>query len=118
MGFNIPGETARQAAMRQRVERSNREREEQEKQRREAVMAAVARMEEQRAFEKRKNDMLFNMYLTASEILFRLEDMRNANAPKTPCEEWNDDFVTAVSSIPAAKRLVDETFIACMNGKK
>lgn len=113
MAFRIPGETPRQAAMRQRVERANKAQEERENQRKASVEFAIAIRELQTKNRDQEARMWFDLYLIADRILARLEEIRDENAPKHPEDEWNEDFCIAIELIPEAKMFVEECLIRC-----
>jgi len=88
-----------------------------EEQRRQAEMAQRMRKE---ATEKKemKDRMSFGVMLMADRIVERLEDIRDANAPKTPNERWNDAFCNAIRSLPGAREFVDDCMMDCLKEGK
>lgn len=64
-------------------------------------------------FRERQEQLDFDMYLTVSDLLRKLEDIRDANRPKRYSEEWNDKFCYAVRLIPSVKRMVDDCYMRC-----
>lgn len=70
--------------------------------------------EEERAFREWKERMQFDLFLTADEILERLEEQRDKNVPRTPDEPWNAKFCEAVRLIPVAKRFADRCYMKCI----
>ena len=97
--------------MRLRVERANRESDEQERRRDETVAKAIRRREAEEEFRRWKERMEFDLFLTAGELLTRLERMRADNMPSGPDEPWNEAFCTAVELIPQAKMFLEEMSI-------
>lgn len=94
---------------------ANRQREQQE---RERVARAIAHRKEQEEFAAWKERMGFDLCLTAMEILLRLEEIRDLNAPKSPDEEWNEEFCRAIELIPEARRFVEDSMMDCIEVKK
>lgn len=88
-----------------------------EEQRRQAEMAQIMRKE---ATEKKemKDRMSFGVMLMADRIVERLENIRDANAPKTPNERWNDAFCNAIRSLPGAREFVDDCMMDCLKEGK
>ena len=93
---------------------NNRERDLQEHER---VRRAVEHRRTQEEFLKWKFEMGINLHLTAGQILFMLEDIRNDNMPKNPDDEWNEEFRYAVELIPEARRFVEDTAMECTEVK-
>ena len=118
MAYLIPGETPRQAALRQRVERSNKARIEQEKGRQDQVAAAIARRKLEEETVQWKQRMLFEMHLTAMQMLTRLEEIRDEHRPTDPDEPWDSEFCDAVRLIPEARRFAEECYMNCTEEKK
>ena len=88
-----------------------------EEQRRQAEMAKRMRKEATEQKEL-KDRMSFGVMLMADRIVERLEDIRDANAPKTPNERWNDAFCNAIRSLPGARGFVDDCMMDCLKEGK
>jgi DNA primase len=88
-----------------------------EEQRRQAEMAQRMRKEATEQKEL-KDRMSFGVMLMADRIVERLEDIRDANAPKTPNERWNDAFCNAIRSLPGAREFVDDCMMDCLKEGK
>ena len=117
MAFRIPGETASEARFRQRAERSRQAQEEQEKRQQDIVSRRIAQIEFEEDFRRWKERMAFDLYLTAGEILTRLECQRDDHRPKTMDEEWDDEFCEAIRLIPEARMFMEETSIHCIRSE-
>ena len=61
--------------------------------------------------------LLFKRWETADNIVKRLEEIRDANEPKSPDDEWNDEFCKAISLLPEARRFAEESWYAYYNYK-
>lgn len=57
--------------------------------------------------------MLFNLALTAEDIVRRLEDVRDEKRPRT-YGEWDEDFCKAVELLPEARQFADDCMMNCM----
>ena len=55
-----------------------------------------------------------SLALTMDRMVRRLEDVRDANQPKTYGEKWNDEFCKAVELLPEAERYAEECMIECV----
>lgn len=99
---------------RRRIEKSRKAREAREKETSARIAARVAHLEFEADTRRWAERMRFDLYLTAGDILTRLERIRDGNIPGAG-EEWNEDFRTAVELIPAARALLEETGIRCMD---
>lgn len=62
----------------------------------------------QRAHDDEYDRLLFRQWEVADSIVKRLEEIRDANKPKTPDDIWNDDFCNAISLLPEARRFAEE----------
>lgn len=94
---------------------NNREREMREH---EHVLRAVEHRRTQEEFRKWKEEMGFNMYLTATQILMILTCQRDMNEPKHPDDEWNDEFREAIELIPEARRFYEDMAMECTEVKE
>lgn len=56
--------------------------------------------------------MSFNLSLTVSDIVRRLEDIRDEKRPRT-YGEWDEDFCKAIELLPEARALEEECIINC-----
>lgn len=56
--------------------------------------------------------MSFNISLTVSDIVRRLEDIRDEKRPRT-YGEWDEDFCKAIELLPEARALEEECIINC-----
>lgn len=72
------------------------------------VIQAIEHRRTQEEFQKWKEKMRFDMYLTASQILMILTCQRDMNAPKHPDDEWSEEFRTAIELIPEALRFYED----------
>ena len=79
----------------------------------ERVSRAIARRKEREEFIAWKERMGFDLYLTALEICRRLEELREANEPKDPDDEWNEDFCKAIELLPEARRFYEDMAMEC-----
>lgn len=73
-----------------------------------------ARAEEtRRAFEaaQRRTEEAFRAWQDCDRFLHSLEDLRDAHAPKTPDEPWDDLFCMAVEMIPDYRREARELWL-------
>lgn len=52
--------------------------------------------------------LLFRQWEAADNIVKRLEEIRDANMPTSPDENWNDEFCNAISLLPEARRFAEE----------
>lgn len=57
--------------------------------------------------------MLFNLALTAEDIVRRLEDVRDEKRPRT-YGEWDEDFCKAVELLPEARQFAEDCMMDCM----
>lgn len=88
----------------------------QEEQRRAEI--ALQRRKRAREFLKWKQDMRFELNLTAGQILMRLEQIRDEHMPTKPDEPWSREFCEAVRLIPEARRFAEECNMNCTEEKK
>ena len=96
-----------------RIARHNADNADREHQENERVRRAVEHRKVQEEFLKWKDDMKFDLHLTALQILMRLEEIRDENAPG-PDGEWNEEFCRAVELIPEARRFYEDTIMDCI----
>ena len=54
---------------------------------------------------------LFMEWVQAESFVQLLENIRDANTPKTPEEEWNLNFCTAVEMLPEAKQRAKDCWL-------
>ena len=92
---------------------NNRERDAMEHER---VRRAVEHRRTQEEFRSWKERMRYDLYLTAGEILKRLERIRDENEPG-PDDEWNDEFCRAIELIPEARRFYEDMAMECTEVK-
>lgn len=114
MDFRIPGETARQLAMRQRAERANRAREASDAQRQATVQMAIMHREWEEELRKFKERMRFDLFLIAESIVMRLEEIRDENAQTLSNPEFNDLFAMAVRLLPEARAFAEDCEMECI----
>lgn len=81
-----------------------------EKRRAEIALKMRKRAIEHEEWTKR---MLFNLALTAEDIVRRLENVRDEKRPRT-YGEWDEEFCTAVELLPDARRFADDCMMDCM----
>ena len=62
----------------------------------------------QRANDDEYDRLLFRQWELANSIVKRLEEIREANEPKLPDDNWNDEFCNAISLLPEARRFEKE----------
>ena len=115
MPFIIPGDNDR---FRHRMKRAQHAQEEQERRRHEVISRQIALRESQEEARRWKERMTFDLYLLAGVILDRLEDQRDRNVPKSPDDEWNEQFCEAVRLIPEARRFLEKMSIEIIDGGK
>lgn len=101
-----------------RIARHNQDNVRREHEENERIHRAVEHRRTQEEFRKWKEDMGFNMYLTATQILMVLTCQRDMNAPKHPDDEWSEEFRTAVELIPEALRFAEDMAMECTEVKK
>ncbi len=104
--------------IRERIARHAENNHERDMQEHERVMRAVEHRRTQEEFQKWKEKMGFDLYLTATQILIILTCQRDMNAPKHPDDEWSDEFREAVELIPEARRFCEDMAMECTEVKK
>ena len=62
----------------------------------------------QRTHDDEYDRLLFRQWEAADSIVKRLEEIREANMPKSPDDNWNDEFCNAISLLPEARRFTEE----------
>lgn len=65
-----------------------------------------------RAFQERIESLDYDMYLSISSVLERLENQRDENRPRRYSDDWNDKFCNAVELIPIVKKYMEYFAIA------
>lgn len=60
----------------------------------------------------------YGLYLTAEDIISRLEIIRDDKRPRTYADRWDPDFCAAVETLPEAKRFADECMMNCIEVKE
>ena len=55
-----------------------------------------------------QENLLFTKWEKAEDYVRLLEWIRDANTPKTPDEEWNLNFCTAIRLLPEAKEYAED----------
>ncbi len=93
----------------------NRQRDLQEHER---VRRAVEHRRTREEFQRWKEKMGFNMYLTATQILMILTCQRDMNEPKHPDDEWSEEFRQAVELIPEVRQFYEDMAMECTEVKK
>lgn len=96
----------------ERIAKHNANNAERERNEAERVTRAVAHMKLMEEFSEWKERMRFDLYLTAEDIVRRLEDIRNANEPKL-YGEWNTEFCRAIELLPEARMFSEEAMMNC-----
>ena len=99
-------------SMSERIARHNQDNALREHEENERVRRAVEPRRVQEEFRKWKEQMRFDLYLTAIEILKRLEQIRDENGPG-PDDDWNEEFCMAIELIPEARRFYEDTAMEC-----
>lgn len=105
-------------SMAERIARHNQDNALREHEENERVRRAVEHRRTEEEFRKWKEDMGFNMYLTATELLMVLTCQRDMNEPKHPDDEWSEEFRRAVELIPEARQFADDCMMNCMKENK
>ena len=103
-------------SMAERIARHNNDNALREHEENERVRRAVEHRRVQEEFQKWKEQMRFDLYLTAIEILKRLEHIRDDNMPGQD-DEWNEAFRYAVELIPNARRFYEDMMMECTEVK-
>lgn len=93
---------------------NNHERDMQEHER---VRRAVEHRRTQEEFRKWKEDLRFDLSLTATQILMILTCQRDMNAPKHPDDEWSDEFRQAIELIQEARQFYEDMAMECTEVK-
>ena len=75
---------------------------------------AQRRRVREREFMEWKDRMGFDMHLTADQIVFMLERIRDDNVPKDPYEAWNRNFRIAIELLPEARQFAEDTMMDCI----
>ena len=114
MGFRIPGNDR----FSQRAARAQEAQREQDRERHEKVMRQVKHLELMDETDRWRKRMAFDIQLLAGQILDRLIEQRDRNAPKTADEPWNEEFREAVELIPEARRFLEECMMDCTEVRK
>lgn len=70
-----------------------------------------------REFAEWKDQMMFNMALTADDIVRRLEDVRDEKRPRT-YGDWDYDFCCAVKLLPEARKFSEDIMMECIKDRK
>lgn len=100
-----------------RIARHNEDNARREHEENERVRRAVEHRKLQEEFMKWKEEMNFNLYLTATEILMILTCQRDMNEPKHPDDEWSEEFRQAIELIPQALRFAEDMAMECTEVK-
>ena len=103
-------------SMAERIARHNHDNALREHEENERVRRAVEHRRTQEEFQKWKEQMRFDLYLTAIEILKRMEQIRDDNMPG-PDDEWNEAFRTAIELIPEARQFYEDMMMECTEVK-
>lgn len=101
-----------------RIARHNQDNARREHEENERVRRAVEHRRTREEFQKWKEDMGFNMYLTAFELLSLLICQRDMYAPEHPDDEWSDEFREAIELIPVARQFYEDMAMECTEVKK
>ena len=101
----------------ERIAKHNADNAKREHEENERVRRAVEHRKAQEEFLKWKEDMGFNMYLTALQILMRLEEIRDMNTPGLD-DDWNDEFCYAIELLPEARQFYEDTMMECTEVKR
>ena len=75
---------------------------------------AQRRRVREREFREWKDRMGFDLHLTADQIVFMLERIRDDNVPKDPYEAWNRNFRIAIELLPEARQFAEDTMMDCI----
>lgn len=105
-------------SMAERIARHNHDNALREHDENERVMRAIEHRRTQEEFMKWKAEIGFNLHLTAGQILFMLEDIRDDNLPKNMDDQGNRDFLWAVDLIPEARQFAEDTAMDCTEVKE
>ena len=103
--------------IRDRIARHAEDNRERDLQEHERVRRAVEHRRTREEFLKWKEDMGFNMYLTATQLLMVLTCQRDMNAPKHPDDEWSDEFRRAIELLPEARRFYEDMMMETTEAK-
>lgn len=79
---------------------------------------ALQKRKREREFQAWKDRMQFDLALAADQIVEKLEEQRDQNAPKTAGEPWNKQFCRAVRLLPAARRFAEDLMFNCIEVRK
>lgn len=86
-------------------------------QKKRAAEIALQRRKNAIEFAEWKERMLFDLALTADDIVRRLENLRDEKRPRT-YGDWDKDFCEAVKLLPDARQFADECMMYCMKEKE
>ena len=104
-------------SMAERISRHNQDNALREHEENERVRRAVEHRRTQEEFRKWKEDLRFDLSLTATQILMILTCQRDMNAPKHQEDEWSEEFRQAIELIPEARRFYEDMAMECTEVK-
>lgn len=104
-------------SMAERIARHNQNNALREHEENERVRHAVEHRRTHEELMKWKEQMRFDLYLNAIEILKRLEQIRDDNMPG-PDDDWNEEFCMAIELIPEARRFYEDMAMECTEVKE